>query len=55
MKDHQFKAPRTKNMSLDNTRLKQALGIDLPTPLEEVQDFRTLYEQGYGEKLKSGK
>ena len=24
----QFKAPRTKNMSLDNTKLKQALGID---------------------------
>jgi dTDP-4-dehydrorhamnose reductase len=55
MKDFQFKAPRTKNMSLDNTKLKQALGIELRSPLEEVQAFRTLYEQGYGDKLKSGK
>ena len=55
MKDFAFKAPRTRNMSLDNTKLKQALGIELQTPLEEVQAFRALYEQGYGEKLKSGK
>lgn len=55
MKDFEFKAPRTRNMSLDNTKIKQALGISLQTPLEEVQAFRALYEQGYGEKLKSGK
>mgnify|MGYP001244308042 CR=1 FL=1 len=55
MKDFQFKAPRTKNMGLDNTKLKQALGIELQTPLEEVEAFRALYEQGYGERLKSGK
>ncbi len=55
MKDFQFKAPRTRNMSLDNTKIKQALGISLQTPLEEVQAFRALYEQGYGDKLKSGK
>ena len=55
MNDFQFKAPRTKNMSLDNTKLKRALGIELQTPLEEVQSFRALHQQGYGEKLKSGK
>lgn len=55
MKDYDFKAPRTKNMGLDNTKLTQALGITLQTPLEEVEAFRALHEQGYGEKLKSGK
>ena len=55
MRDFKFTAPRTRNMSLDNTKLKLALGIDLQSPLEEVQAFRALYEQGYGEKLKSGK
>lgn len=55
MKDFQFKAPRTKNMSLDNTKIKHALGIELQAPLLEVKAFRALYEQGYGEKLKSGK
>ena len=55
MDDFKFNAPRTKNMGLDNTKIKQALGISLHTPLEEVQAFRALYEQGYGEKLKSGK
>ncbi len=54
MQDFQFKAPRTKNMSLDNSKIKQALGIELQSPLMEVEAFRTLYEQGYGEKLKSG-
>ncbi len=55
MQDFQFKAPRTKNMSLDNSKLKRALGIELQSPLQEVEAFRALYEQGYGEKLKSGK
>lgn len=55
MEDFQFKAPRTKNMGLDNTKLKRALGIELQTPLEEVEAFRALYEQGYGDQLKSGK
>ncbi|MFH1879555.1 MAG: SDR family oxidoreductase, partial [Bacillota bacterium] len=48
MKDFQFKAPRTRNMGLDNAKLKQALGVELQSPLEEVRAFRALYEQGYG-------
>lgn len=42
LSDIPFKAPRTSNMGLDNAKIKQVLGIELPSPKEEVMSFRRL-------------
>ncbi len=49
-----FLAPRTKNMGLDNSKIKQALGIEINTPLQDVLLFKQLYEMGYPQSLKKG-
>ena len=54
MKDHVFKGPRTQNMGLDNTKIRQVLGIKISTPEESVQRFKQLYDEGYYLKLKGG-
>lgn len=55
MKDHQFKGPRTQNMGLDNTKIRELLGIHISTPEESVKRFKQLYDEKYGYQLKSGK
>ncbi len=49
-----FLAPRTKNMGLDNSKIKSALNIEINTPLEDVSLFKKLYDEGYPLALKRG-
>ncbi len=49
-----FLAPRTKNMGLDNSKIKAALNIDINSPLEDVKLFKKLYDEGYPLALKKG-
>ena len=55
MKDHVFKGPRTQNMGLDNSKIRELLGIHISTPEESVKKFKKLYDEGYHLRLKSGK
>jgi dTDP-4-dehydrorhamnose reductase len=55
MLDHEYLAPRTQNMSLDVRKIEQALGINLPTPQQCVEQFFSLYQDGYSERLKGGR
>ena len=54
MHDFNFVAPRTENMGLDTCRIQSALSIVLPTPQENVKDFKRLYDAGYSKNLKLG-
>lgn len=55
MKSHTFLAPRTQNMGLDNTAIKKLLNIEINTPHQDVKEFKRLWDEGYGKKLKEGK
>lgn len=54
MHDFNFAAPRTENMGLDTSKIEKALAIKLPSPQENVEEFKRLYDLGYSKKLKSG-
>ncbi len=54
MEDHEFRAPRTKNMGLSNEKISKELGIHISTPLEGVKEFKRLYDRRYHEQLKKG-
>lgn len=54
MKDHQYIAPRTQNMGMDNKRIKEILGVSIPSPEVDVSLFKRLYDAGYSSKLKEG-
>ena len=54
MKDHVFQGPRTQNMGLDNSKIRELLGIKISTPEESVKRFKQLYDEEYYCKLKSG-
>lgn len=54
MKDIPFVAPRTKNMGLDNSKIKEILSITIRTPIESVDEFHRLSQYKYSEKLKKG-
>lgn len=54
MEDHEFRAPRTKNMGLSNEKIAAELGIHISTPLEGVKEFKRLYDRRYHEQLKRG-
>lgn len=54
MKNFEFKAPRTHNMGLDNTKIKRRLGIEIRTPQDSVLEFKRLSDDGYPERLKAG-
>ncbi len=49
-----FLAPRTKNMGLDNTKIKKALNIEINDPLADIALFKKLYDSGYPLSLKKG-
>ncbi len=49
-----FSAPRTKNMGLDNTKIKQALGIEINSPHEDVKLFKELFDNNYKNILRKG-
>lgn len=55
MKDFEFAAPRTKNMGLDNSKIRKELNMEIPTALEDAQEFYRLWQDGYGKRLKEGK
>ncbi len=50
-----FIAPRTKNMGLDNTKIKDALNIEINNSIEDVVLFKELYDKKYSSQLKKGK
>ena len=52
MEQYKFKAPRTKNMGLNNEKISHALGIHIRTPIESVTEFKRLYDERYIDKLK---
>ena len=47
-----FRARRSKNMGMNNEKVRQQLGIELPTPQESVERFFKLYCEGYHKDLK---
>jgi dTDP-4-dehydrorhamnose reductase len=49
-----FKAPRAKNMGLDNKKIRERLNIEISTPKESVYKFKELYDMNYQFALKSG-
>jgi len=49
---HNFRARRSHNMGMDNTKLRTALGIDIPSLLESIQRFRQQYDGKYPQLLK---
>jgi len=55
MKSHQYIAPRTQNMGMDNRLIRETLGVDIPSAIEDVKLFKALYDVGYPSKLKEGK
>jgi dTDP-4-dehydrorhamnose reductase len=48
---HEFLAKRSKNMGMSNQKFCNKLGITLKTPLESIESFYELYQQGYQDKL----
>ena len=54
MKHFAFKAPRTQNMGMDNTAIRERLGISIDTPEESVVRFKKLWDEGYPKQLKKG-
>lgn len=47
-----FKAKRSKHMGMSNVKVKEELGITIPTPKESIDKFFELYQDGYDQKLK---
>lgn len=47
-----FKARRSKHMGMNNKKVRQQLGITIPTPKESVERFFKLYREGYHKELK---
>ena len=54
MKNFEFRAPRTQNMGMDNSAIKQRLNISITTPQEGVALFKKLWDEGYPQRLKKG-
>jgi dTDP-4-dehydrorhamnose reductase len=54
MKSYDFLAPRTQNMGMDNSKIKNALKIEIPFVDSDIECFKELYDQGYPLKLKGG-
>jgi dTDP-4-dehydrorhamnose reductase len=54
MKNHKYFAPRTQNMGMDNSKIKKALNVDIPSVEVDVAYLKDLYDQGYPRKLKGG-
>lgn len=50
--DFNFKAKRTKNMSMDNSTLCNILGISIPNPEQSINKFKKLYDENYNLLLK---
>jgi len=50
-----FKAPRTKNMGLDNMAIREKLKIHISTPADSVRIFHELYNKKYRDLLRNGK
>lgn len=39
----EFKARRSKNMGMDNSKLRNELGMDISTPIESIMRFKNIY------------
>jgi dTDP-4-dehydrorhamnose reductase len=50
---HGLFAPRARNLCLDTSRIRTALGIEMPSLVEGVRRFHKLKQRGYPQKLKS--
>lgn len=48
-----FKARRSKHMGMSNKKVRETLGISLPSPEESIERFYQLICNGYHEELKS--
>lgn len=48
-----FKAQRSKHMGMSNEKVKEELGIRIPTPEESIEKFFQLYKDGYDQRLKN--
>lgn len=48
-----FKAKRSKHMGMSNEKVKEALGIEIPTPKESIERFFKLYMDGYSQDIKN--
>jgi dTDP-4-dehydrorhamnose reductase len=40
----EFKARRSKNMGMDNGKLRNELGMDISTPMESIMRFKSIYD-----------
>jgi dTDP-4-dehydrorhamnose reductase len=54
MANYPFKAPRTRNMGLNNEKITNMLDIVIRTPTESVRKFKQLYDVNYPGDLKGG-
>ena len=52
LEEHSYVARRSHNTGMDNTRIKDALGTRIPTPVECIEHFYALYKEGYHERLR---
>lgn len=50
--DFAFKAARSKHMGMDNQKVRNELGITIPTPEESIEKFYCLYNKQYIDELK---
>jgi len=47
-----FKARRTKNMGMDNSKIKDILRSEIRTPKESIEKFKELYDENYSGIIK---
>lgn len=47
-----FKAIRSKNMAMSNSKIMQVLGLRIRTPIESIIEFEKIFKQGYPNILK---
>lgn len=48
-----LKAPRSKNMAMDNHKICEKLQMKIRTPQESIEEFKRLYAEGYARKIKA--
>ena len=53
VKDSGLKAVRSPNLTLDTSKLAEALGHDLPDQGEGLKQFHDLYRRGFPQTLRS--
>lgn len=48
-----LRAPRSKNMAMDNHKICEKLQKKIRTPRESIEEFKRLYDAGYARKIKA--